>query len=129
MKKLLFVWFFLVSSLFSFEIKELESISQIKKNQDVIIMFSTTYCPWCHRQTRVFNELGFKREDSLQIVKVNDNSEIYKELVKKYPFTIKYFPTSFLINYEEDDLFIIHEFRGYQNEESIVKVLDDEDRF
>lgn len=128
MKKLLFIWFFLISSLFSYDIKELENISQIKKNQDVILMFSTSYCPWCIRQTNVFNELAFKREN-LQILKVKDDSKVYKELLAKYPFTIKYFPTSFLVNYEDNDMFIIHEFRGYQNEKNIIKVLDDKDRF
>lgn len=128
MKKLFLVWFFLLSSLYSFEITEIKNINEIKKNQDVLIMFSTSYCPWCHRQTRVLNELGFKRE-SLQIVKVNDNSEVYKKLTKKYTFTIEYFPTTFLVNFQDDDMFVIHEFRGYQDANNIVKVLDDPDRF
>ena len=128
MKKLLFIWFFLISSLCAYDIKELQSISEIKKNQDVILMFSTSYCPWCIRQTNVFNEMAFKRE-KVQFLKVKDDSKVYKELIAKYPFTIKYFPTSFLVNFEDDDMFIIHEFRGYQNEANINKYLDDPDRF
>lgn len=128
MKKLFFIWFFLVSFLFSAELKELKNLSEIKQNQDVIMMFSTSYCPWCMRQSRVLNDLASIRED-VQFIKVNDNSEVYKELVAKYPFTIKYYPTSFLVNFEGDDMFIIHEFRAYQDAHSFEKVIDDPDRF
>lgn len=128
MRKVIFITLFLLCSLFSSEIKELKSIDEIKENKNTFLVFSTTYCPWCSKQKRVLEEIDIEKDD-FQMFYVNDSSEIYKDLLNKYSFTIKFFPTSYIVVKEEGKLDILYEFQGYQKKASILKVLNDEDSF
>lgn len=128
MKKVSLLCLIFVSFLFSSEMKELKSIDEIEENKNAFLIFSTEYCPWCSRQKRVLEEIDVIRDD-LQIFYVNDSSAITKELLKKNSFSIKYFPTSYILEKSEGELTILYEFQGYQSKENILRVLDDEDSF
>ena len=127
MKKLFMLVIF-TSFLFSSSIKELSSINQLEENKIIFMMFSTSFCPWCIKQTNVLESIQEQRED-LQIVKVKDNSKIFKELLDKYPFVIEFFPTSYLVRKENGKLSISYEFQGYQKEKNILEVINDKDNF
>ena len=118
----------LFGSLFAFEIKALKNIDELKEEQDALIMFSTTFCPWCRKQTAELESIKASNEN-IQIFYVKDRSALYKELTEKYPFTIRFYPTTFIVEKEEGELFIKYEFQGYQDEESILKILNDKDNY
>lgn len=126
MKKLLLLVISFIS-LFA-EIKELKTFDELESNKNIFIMFSTDYCPWCIRQTKVLDEISKEKED-WQIVKVKDDSKIYKELLEKYPFVIEFFPTSYIISKKDDELHIKYEFQGYQKKSEILSTMKDEDSF
>jgi len=128
MGKIVFLIFILSSYLISSEIKELKTLDEIKEDKKTFLIFSTTYCPWCAKQKRVLEEIDVIRDD-LYMFYVNDSSDIFKKLLEKYSFSIKYFPTSYILEKSEGDLTILYEFQGYQKKENILKVLDDEDSF
>ncbi len=128
MGKILFLIFMLSSFLISSEIKELKTFDDIKEDKKTFLMFSTDYCPWCAKQKRVLEEIDIIRDD-LYMFYVNDSSDIFKKLLKKYSFSIKYFPTSYVIEKSDGELIILYEFQGYQKKENILKVLNDEDSF
>lgn len=128
MGKILFLIFMLSSFLISSEIKELKTFDDIKEDKKTFLMFSTDYCPWCAKQKRVLEEIDIIRDD-LYMFYVNDSSDIFKKLLKKYSFSIKYFPTSYVIEKSDGELIILYEFQGYQKKENILKVLNNEDSF
>ncbi|TLP38271.1 thioredoxin fold domain-containing protein [Arcobacter arenosus] len=128
MGKIVFLIFMLSSFLISSEIKELKTFDDIKEDKKNFLMFSTDYCPWCAKQKRVLEEIDIIRDD-LYMFYVNDSSDIFKKLLKKYSFSIKYFPTSYVIEKSDGELIILYEFQGYQKKENILKVLNDEDSF
>ena len=128
MRKAFLLLCFFITFSFSFEIKELKNINEIEENKNTFLIFSTTYCPWCAKQKRVLEEIDIVKDD-LQMFYVNDSSVMYKELLKKYSFSIKFFPTSYIVVKEEDELQILYEFQGYQKKSNILKVLNDEDSF
>ena len=82
MKKL-FILFSLIGVLFAAEIKDIKSIKDLSSTKDIILMFSIDSCPWCIRQEKVLKDI--QEEKDIQIVKVKNGSDIYKELVEKYP--------------------------------------------
>ena len=127
MKKL-FVLSLLISSLFAIQSKQINSIEDIDINKEIILVFSIPSCPWCIRQITVLEKVKDKR-DNLQIVKVLKDSDIYNELIKKYPFPVQFYPTSFLVEKEENELNIRYEFQGFQKQKNIEKVLDTIDEF
>lgn len=127
MKKI-FLLCFLFSFLFGSNIKELNNINELEENRVIFLMFSTSYCPWCIRQTNTLEKIQEKRKN-LQIFNVKDESKIYKELLAKYPFVIEFYPTSYLVSKENGELEINYEFQGYQKEENILKVLDNENNY
>ena len=92
------------------------------------MVFSIPSCPWCIRQISVLEKVKEKR-DSLQIVKVLKDSDIYNELIEKYPFPIQFYPTSFLVDKDDNELNIKYEFQGFQKQKNIIKVLDSIDEF
>lgn len=128
MKKLIILFCFFASSLLASEMKELNSLDELQKDKNIFIVFSTTYCPWCSRQKRVLEEIDVIR-DNLQLVYVDDTSRLSKELISKYALSVKYYPTTYIAQKDEDGLVILYEFRGYQSKSNILKVLDDEDSF
>lgn len=127
MKKLLLICF-LISSLFASDIKIVKSIDELSEGKNIFLMFSTSYCPWCIRQTKVLENIQKKRED-YQFVKVQDNTQFYKDLLKEYPFVVEFFPTSYIVRKEKGKLDIRYEFEGYQKEKNILSVIDDNDNF
>lgn len=127
MKKI-FLFCFLVVNLFASDIKILKNIDELSKDKNILIMFSTSYCPWCTKQTKTLKEIQEKRED-IQIVKVQDNTQVYKDLLKEYPFVIDFFPTSYIVNKKDGKLDIRYEFQGYQKEKNILDVLNDKENF
>jgi len=127
MKKL-FVLCLFISSLFATQSKQINSIEDIDTNKEVILVFSIPSCPWCIRQISVLEKIKEKR-DSLQIVKVLKDSSIYTELKEKYPFPVEFYPTSFLVEKEDNELNIKYEFQGFQKQKNIIKVLNSIDEF
>jgi len=128
MKKLFIIFFFLFSTLFASEVKILKSIDELSENKDIFLMFSTTYCPWCIKQARVLEKISEKRKN-FQIFKVQDDTSIYKELLKEYPFVIEVFPTSYIVSKKDGKLDLRYEFQGYQKEKNILAILDDKENF
>ena len=126
MKKL-FILFSLIGVLFAAEIKDIKSIKDLSSTKDIILMFSIDSCPWCIRQEKVLQDI--QEQKDIQIVKVKNGSDIYKELVEKYPFPIAYYPTSFIVTKEDGKLNISYEFRGYQKKSNIIEVLENKDEF
>ena len=126
MKKL-FILFSLIGVLFAAEIKDIKSIKDLSSTKDIILMFSIDSCPWCIRQEKVLKDI--QEQKDIQIVKVKNGSDIYKELVEKYPFPIAYYPTSFIVTKEDGKLNISYEFRGYQKKSNIIEVLENKDEF
>ena len=126
MKKL-FILLSMISFLIAAEVKEIKSIKDLSSNKDIFLMFSIPSCPWCIKQLEVLEDI--KKNRDLQIVKVEDGSDIYKELVEKYPFPVDFYPTSFIVTKEDEELNIEYEFKGYQKKSNIIKVLDSEDEF
>ncbi len=103
-------------------------MDEIEENRLTFLMFSTSYCPWCVRQTNTLEKIQKKREE-IQIFKVKDDSKIYKELLEKYPFVIEFYPTSYLVNKNNGELEINYEFQGYQKEKNILEVIDNKDNY
>ena len=126
MKKL-FILFSLIGVLFAAEIKDIKSIKDLSSTKDIILMFSIDSCTWCIRQEKVLKDI--QEEKDIQIVKVKNGSDIYKELVEKYPFPIAFYPTSFIVTKEDGKLNISYEFRGYQKKSNIIEVLENKDEF
>ena len=126
MKKL-FILFSLIGVLFAAEIKDIKSIKDLSSTKDIILMFSIDSCTWCIRQEKVLKDI--QEQKDIQIVKVKNGSDIYKELVEKYPFPIAYYPTSFIVTKEDGKLNISYEFRGYQKKSNIIEVLENKDEF
>ncbi|MAD42176.1 MAG: hypothetical protein CL623_07270 [Arcobacter sp.] len=124
----LFILSFLISFLMASEPREIKSINDMSVNKDIFIMFSIPSCPWCIKQMKTLKEIRKKR-DNFEIVKVEEGSDIYNELVSKYPFPVDFYPTSFLVSKEDNELNIRYEFQGYQKKSNIVKVLNSEDEF
>lgn len=127
MKKIILFCLF-VSSIFASEIKILKDIKEFKEDKIIFLMFSTSSCPWCAKQVSILKDVQKEKKD-LEIFKVTDDSLIYKELLKKYSFVIKYYPTSYIVTKEDGELNINYEFQGYQKKKSILAVLNDEDSF
>ena len=127
MKKL-FVLCLFISLLFATQPRQINSIEDIDINKEIILVFSIPSCPWCIRQIAVLEKIKEKR-DSLQIIKVVKDSDIYNELIEKYPFPVQFYPTSFLVDKEDNELNIKYEFQGFQKQKNIIKVLDSIDEF
>jgi glutaredoxin len=125
--KSLFILLSLISFLIAADIKEIKSIKDLSSTKDIFLMFSIPSCPWCIKQLKVLKEI--EKERNLQIVKVEDSSSLYKELVKKYPFPVDFYPTTFIVSKEDNELNIDYEFQGYQKKNNITKVLDNKDNF
>ena len=117
-----------ISSVFASEIKVLKNIEELKENKNIFLMFSTSFCPWCAKQVSILEDIQKEKKD-LEIFKVNDDTLVYKELLNKYSFVIKYYPTSYIVTKEDGDLNINYEFQGYQKKKNILSVLNDEDIF
>ncbi len=128
MKKFI-LFFSLISTLFSSEIKVLKSIEQLKEGKNIFLMFSIDSCPWCIKQISVLEDIQEEKKDDLHIFKVNNNSLVYKELLRTSSFVIMFYPTSFIIKKEDGELNINYEFQGYQKKKNILSVLNDEDNF
>lgn len=129
MKKVFLFLFAIINIAFSSEIEKLTNINQIKDNKSALIMFSTDYCVWCVKQKVQLKIVKNKYEKGIQIFEIKNSDLFYKQLLKEYPFTIKFYPTTFIIEKETNDLFIKYEFQGYQNNQKILNVLKDEDSF
>ncbi|MGB6328952.1 MAG: thioredoxin family protein [Halarcobacter sp.] len=127
MKKFILFCLF-ISSVFASEIKVLKNIEELKENKNIFLMFSTESCPWCAKQVSILEDIQKEKKD-LEIFKVNDDTLVYKELLKKYSFVIKYYPTSYIVTKEDGNLNINYEFQGYQKKKNILAVLNDEDSF
>ena len=127
MKKL-FILTFLISLLFTSQAKEINSVNDMPENTDIFIMFSIPSCPWCQRQLKVLKKIKETR-DNFEYIKVQDDNEIYDELVENYPFPVDVYPTSFIVSKEDGELNIRYEFQGYQKKRSIIKILDSDDEF
>ncbi len=128
MGKIVFILTLFMSIIFASDLKELKSIKELKEDKTTFLIFSTSYCPWCSKQKRVLEEISIEKDD-LDMFYVSDSSKVFSELLKKYSFSIKYFPTSYIVEKSEEDLTILYEFQGYQKKENILKVLNDEDSF
>ena len=126
MKKL-FILLAMITFLIAEDGRDIKSIKDLSSNKDIFLMFSIPSCPWCIKQLKVLNEI--KKDRDFQLVKVEDGSELYKELVEKYPFPIDFYPTSFIVTKEDSELNIEYEFQGYQNKSNIIKVLENYDNF
>ena len=127
MKKFILFCLF-ISSVFASEIKVLKNTEELKENKNIFLMFSTESCPWCAKQVSILEDIQKEKKD-LEIFKVNDDTLVYKELLKKYSFVIKYYPTSYIVTKEDGNLNINYEFQGYQKKKNILAVLNDEDSF
>lgn len=126
MKKL-FIFLSMMSFLIASDIKEIKNIKDLSSNKDIILMFSISSCPWCIKQFEVLEKI--KKDRDLQIVKVKKGSGIYKELIEKYPFPVDFYPTSFIVIKEDNEISIKYEFQGYQRKSNIIKVLKSFDDF
>lgn len=124
MKKLIVLFCFFTLTLFASEVKELKNFDEIKEAKNTFLIFSTSYCPWCAKQKRVLENIDVVRDD-LETFYVNDSSDMFKELLKKYPFVIEFYPTSYLLKKINGKLEILYEFQGYQKQSNIIQVLDD----
>ena len=126
--KIVLTLVFLITFLFSSEQKVINSIEDMSPKKDIFLMFSIPSCPWCIKQMRVLKEIK-KTRDNFEVVNVKEGSNIYKQLVKDYPFPVDFYPTSFLVKKEDNKLDIRYEFQGYQKKSNIIKVLNSEDEF
>ncbi|MBU3013409.1 hypothetical protein KO488_01475 [Poseidonibacter lekithochrous] len=127
MKRIFFLIFF-ISLLITGQAKEFNSIKEMPSNKDIVIMFSIPSCPWCARQLKVLEDIKETR-DNFEFMKVQDDNIIYDELMENYAFPVEVYPTSFIVNKEEGELYIKYEFQGYQKKSSILKILDSDDEF
>lgn len=127
MKKLILFCFF-VSTLFASEIKVLNNMEQLEEGKNIFLMFSIPSCPWCIKQISVLEDIQEEKNDLL-IFKVNNNTSVYKELLKESSFVVMFYPTSFIVKKENGELNINYEFQGYQKKKNILNVLNDEDSF
>lgn len=126
MKKL-FIFLSIISFLIAADLKEIKNIKELSSSKDIILMFSIPSCPWCIKQLEVLEKI--KQDRNLQIVKVEKGSGIYKELVERYPFPVDFYPTSFIVTKEDNEISIKYEFQGYQRKSNIIKVLKSFDDF
>jgi len=119
----------LVQFVFADKLKVIESMDEIPKNKNVILVFTMQYCPYCVRQENsLVNKIKPMFPD-IEYLKVMNSSKVYQELIETGNFgEVEYFPTTFILIKEDDgSIFVKYPFKGYQYTRDIIKVLKDKD--
>ena len=110
-------------------LKVIESLADIPKNKNVLLMFSMDFCPYCSRQeSSILNKIK-PQFPNIEYLKVKRGTNIFQELIETGNFgEVEYYPTSFILIKEEDStLFVKYPFKGWQRSRDIIKILNDKD--
>lgn len=125
MKKLILIitLLFLHVTLNAFE--DLKSLSQLRENTLVFLVFEKNGCPWC---TKYQNELGSKitkkYKKDIKFFKVEKGSEIFSELRKEFGLKIIIYPMTYILKLnDKNEHDIVDEIYGYQTEEYVEELL------
>lgn len=123
MKKLILIIILLLyMPLNAFE--DLKSISQLKEQSLIFLVFDKNGCPWCTKyEIELDKKIIKKYEKDIKFFKVKKGSEIFIELRKEFKCKIIIYPMTYILRLnEEKALEVVEEIYGYQTEEYIEEL-------
>lgn len=129
MKKAIFIILFLSQTLFAQQLKVIESISDIPKNKNTILIFSMEFCPYCKRQEKsIINKVKPNFNDYAYL-KVMKGTKVFQELIETGNFgEVEYYPTTFILKIDQNDnINVKYPFMGFQRSSHIIGVLNDKE--
>lgn len=122
-KLLLIILLFLYMPLSAFE--DLKSLSQLKENSLVFLVFEKRGCPWCSRyEAELGSKITEKYSKDVKFFKVEKGSEIFSQLRKEFGFKIIIYPMTYMIKSKDKKTSeIVEEIYGFQTEEYVEELL------
>lgn len=118
-----------IQSVFASQMQIIDSISQIPKNKNVILIFSMDFCPYCKRQERsILNNVKPKFKD-MAYLKVMKGTKVFEDLIQTGNFgEVKYYPTTYILKIDKDNqMNVKYPFMGYQRSSYILDILQDKE--
>jgi glutaredoxin len=110
-------------------LKVIESMDDIPRNKNVLLMFSMNFCPYCMRQeSSILNNIK-PQFPNISYLKVKKGTDIYQKLIETGNFgEVEYFPTTFILIKEDDGtIFVKYPFKGLQRSKDMIRILNDKD--
>lgn len=111
------------------KLKVIESLEDIPKNKNVLLVFTMDFCPYCSRQeSSILNKIK-PQFPEISYLKVKSGTKVFTQLIHTGNFgEVEYFPTTFILIKEDDDtIFVKYPFKGWQRSRDIIKILNDKD--
>ncbi|MDD5156857.1 hypothetical protein [Sulfurimonas sp.] len=106
-------------------IEDLKSLSQLKENSLVFLVFEKKGCPWCTKyEIELQGKIVEKYSKNIKFFKVEKGSEIFSQLRKEFGFKIIIYPMTYMIKSNDKKASeIVEEIYGYQTEEYVEELL------
>jgi len=129
MNKIILIIFILASSLFADKMQVIESLSDIPKNKNVILIFSMEFCPYCIRQEKSILKRIKPKFSNIAYLKVMEETKVFQELIRTGNFgEVEYFPTTYILKIDTDNTIDVkYPFKGLQKSSHIIEILNDKD--
>ena len=129
MKKIIFILFIFIQFSCADGLKVIDTITDIPKNKNVVLIFSMQFCPYCIRQeTSILNKVQPQFSDIVYL-KVMRGTKVFQELIETGNFgEVEYFPTTFILKInEENQIDVKFPFKGFQKSSNLINVLNDKE--
>lgn len=129
MKILFILTLFLTQSIFADKLKVIDTISDIPKNKDVVLIFSMDHCPYCIRQEKSIITRVQPKFENIEYLKVQRGTKVFQELIETGNFgEVEYYPTTFILKVTSDNqIDVKYPFKGFQRSSNIINILNDKD--
>jgi len=128
MRKLILTMLILCSSVSANAFEELKSLSQLKEHDLIFLKFNKIGCPWCTRyQNELEPKITKKYEKKIKFFKVQKGSKIFSQFRKELKYEILIYPMTYILKLNKNkETEIIHEIYGYQTQEYIEELFQNE---
>ncbi len=119
----------LAQTVFADKIDIAEKFSQLPKGENIILIFSMEFCPYCIRQERSILKNVKPKFKDMAYFKVMKGSALFEKLIKTGNFgEVEYFPTTYILKIEDDgSIDVKYPFMGFQRSSNIISVLNDKE--
>jgi hypothetical protein len=127
MKKSIILTLFLTQFIFADGLKIINSISDIPKNKNIVLIFSMQYCPYCVRQENSIIKNVQPKFPDIEYLKVMRDTKVFQELIETGNFgEVEYYPTTFILKINQSNqIDVKYPFKGFQRSSNLISILTD----
>lgn len=125
MKKYMAFLLILSQTVFADSLKTIQTLSDLPKEKNILLMFSMEFCPYCIRQEQNIIKKIQPKFPNIIYRKVKKETKVFEDLIRTGNFgEVEYFPTTFIITVDEEGaIFAKYPFKGHQRSSTIINIL------